>query len=167
MTDDEDTSIRVSLDTWRRLQARKTRPGMSFDEVIQTLLETAGGDTGGTIKEPDDQDESAARHANPTDEAIPSPPSPVRDRANVLDRVAESWDQDGRVDDRRAAADAALELLFERGQLSKSEALDELLPEFGVDGQSGETWWVKNVRPVVQEVATYSKGVNAYVLDEK
>jgi hypothetical protein len=166
MTDGEDTSIRVSLDTWRRLQARKTRPGMSFDEVIQDLLDHADGGTGGTVKEAEDVSTDAARHANPTDEATPSPPSPVRDRVNVLDRVAESWDNDGRHEDRRAAADAALSFLLSRGQLSKSEALDELLPEYSVERQSPETWWRKNVRPVLQEAATYSKGVNAYVLDE-
>lgn len=38
-----DTHIRVTEDTWAALNARK-RPGDSFDDVIQRLLEE-GGDT--------------------------------------------------------------------------------------------------------------------------
>lgn len=33
------TSVRVSLDTWRRLTALKTLPGDDFDMVIRRLLD--------------------------------------------------------------------------------------------------------------------------------
>jgi hypothetical protein len=139
---------------------------MSFDEVIQQLLDHAESGTGDTIKEAEDVSTDAARHANQGGTPPSSSPTAPAQHA-ILESVVASWDRDGRHEDRRAAADAALSLLLSRGQLSKSEALDELLPEYSVDGQSDETWWRKNVRPVLQEAATYSKGVNAYVLDDE
>lgn len=36
---DDDTSIRISVETWRRLKDRKDRPNTSFDDVIQELLD--------------------------------------------------------------------------------------------------------------------------------
>lgn len=38
---DEDTSIRIKVDTWQRLNERKDRPNKSFDDVINELLEIA------------------------------------------------------------------------------------------------------------------------------
>lgn len=38
MPDDDITTVKVSKDTWRRLNIRKT-PGDSFDDVIADLLE--------------------------------------------------------------------------------------------------------------------------------
>jgi len=40
----DDTSIRISVDTWRRLKDLKSRPNESFDDVIQELLESEGGE---------------------------------------------------------------------------------------------------------------------------
>jgi len=37
MADDEITTIQISTETWQDLNARK-KPGMTFDEVIQSLL---------------------------------------------------------------------------------------------------------------------------------
>ena len=37
---DDDTSIRVSRETWRRLHERK-EPGVSHDEIISRLLDEA------------------------------------------------------------------------------------------------------------------------------
>lgn len=36
---DDITSIQVSRDTWRRLNARKQGPDDTFDDVIQRLLD--------------------------------------------------------------------------------------------------------------------------------
>jgi len=35
----EDTSIRIKVDTWKRLNERKTLPSESFDDVITDLLD--------------------------------------------------------------------------------------------------------------------------------
>lgn len=45
---DDDTTVRVGTDTWRRLNRRKD-PGQSFDDVINELLdavESSEGDEG-------------------------------------------------------------------------------------------------------------------------
>lgn len=36
---DDDTSIRIKVETWRRLKDRKDRPNESFDDVIRELLD--------------------------------------------------------------------------------------------------------------------------------
>lgn len=167
MSTDEDTSIRVSLDTWQRLQARKDEPGKSFDTVIQELLDTVEGGTGGTLTEPERVDDNAVVG---TDDGArddqPLPNSPPDDHSALIDSVSASWDDDGRIPARRDAAAAALRLLFDRGELSRSDAVDELLPEYGVADQDEETWWRQNCRKVVKQVATYRKSRQAYVLDE-
>lgn len=38
------TTVEISDETWSNLNAQKQRPGESFDEVIQRLLETEEGD---------------------------------------------------------------------------------------------------------------------------
>lgn len=35
----DDTSIRIKVDTWQRLNARKDKPNQSFDDVINDLLD--------------------------------------------------------------------------------------------------------------------------------
>lgn len=37
----EDTSIRIKVDTWKRLNERKSLPNESFDDVINDLLDKA------------------------------------------------------------------------------------------------------------------------------
>lgn len=37
--DDEDTSIRIKVATWKRLDERKDRPNKSFDQIINNLLD--------------------------------------------------------------------------------------------------------------------------------
>jgi len=124
---------------------------------LAELVESA--DTGGTIKGRGDVDEDAlARDQG----AVPSL-APFDD---AVDDVSASWDDDGRLEDRRRAAQAGLDRLRRDGQLGKQTALEEIEPTHPVDGQDAETWWRKNVREVVREVATFSKVHQAYVLDE-
>jgi hypothetical protein len=86
----------------------------------------------------------------------------------IVSEVSHSWDDDDRLEDRRAAARAALQALQDRGQLGRTEAVDELglRDQCPVNGQDEETWWRQNIRPVLSEVASYSRGRHAYVLDE-
>lgn len=88
----------------------------------------------------------------------------------LAERVAdrEGWDDDGRREARIEAAAAAVRAIRERGQLGRTEAVDDLslYDEHPVTGQDSETWWRKNVRPVLQEVGDYSRGVHGYILDE-
>jgi len=49
-TDDEVTTIKVSRETWRRLNRRKQRPDESFDDIVQELLTQAEEDDQGNPK---------------------------------------------------------------------------------------------------------------------
>ncbi len=91
---------------------------------------------------------------------------PVEARIDdLVDGVASAWDDDGRLDDRRAACQAALRHLYRDGELSKATAVDTIEPEHPVDGQRPESWWRQNVRDAVREVADYSRGHHTYQLD--
>lgn len=102
--------------------------------------------------------------------------APTREYHDVVDKVARTdsviedivagWDDSAdRLQARRDAAEAALELARERGQLGKSTAIDELLPAHAVNGQNEETWWRNNIRPVLTEIGTYSPGDAAYIVE--
>jgi alkylhydroperoxidase/carboxymuconolactone decarboxylase family protein YurZ len=85
---------------------------------------------------------------------------------SVVDEVAATWDDsDARLQQRREAAEAAVRLAKERGQLGKQTAVDELLPKYAVDGQNDETWWRRNIREVLAEIGTYSRSEAAYVVE--
>jgi len=49
-SENEVTTIKVSRDTWRRLNRRKTSPNESFDDIVQSLLEKAEGGDEGNLK---------------------------------------------------------------------------------------------------------------------
>jgi len=156
----ETTTIEVSQDTWRRLAALKDAPGKSFDDVIRELLEEENGGMGGM-----DEPESDATPMSRARERQTHVSQSHDETHHVVDEVSAAWDNDGRLEDRRQAAQAAVDLLLERGQLGKRDAVDQLLPEYAVDGQDEETWWRRNCRDVVSRLGTYSKAKQAYVLD--
>jgi hypothetical protein len=83
----------------------------------------------------------------------------------IVADVSEPWDDTPeRLAARRAAAEAALALGVERGSLSKQQALNEVRPNNDIDGQNDETWWRKNVRPVLKEAGEHAPG-RGYVVD--
>jgi len=87
------------------------------------------------------------------------------DLAAVVDRVAETWeDSTARIDARKAAALAVLEYARENGTISKQEAKENIEPDHPVDGQNPRTWYRKNVRPVLNEVAEYDQSQRGYRL---
>jgi len=86
--------------------------------------------------------------------------------SSVVDEITDGWtDSDERLAQRRSAAEAAVELARERGQLGRSIAVDELLPQHSVPGQNEETWWRQNIRPVLSEIGTFSPSDAAYILE--
>lgn len=46
MAENDDTSIRISVQTWRRLKDLKSKPNESFDDVIEDLLDSQEGQEG-------------------------------------------------------------------------------------------------------------------------
>ena len=93
-----------------------------------------------------------------TDDADDAEPT-SEDVHAVVDDVAASWDDDDRLEDRKAAARAVLEHALESGEhISKGDAVERFHNEHAVDGQSTETWWRQNVRPVLRAVGEHSRG---------
>jgi hypothetical protein len=81
--------------------------------------------------------------------------------------VADGWDDStDRLAARRSAATAVLRHAVETGEaVGKSDATDRFLPEYAVEGQNAETWWRKNIRPVLKEYGTYDNGAHGYRVD--
>lgn len=83
--------------------------------------------------------------------------------ADVVDSVADSWDDDGRRADRKAAARAVIEYAVTTGDhVGESTAVDEFRDEYPVAGQNATTWWRQNAREVLSEVGDYSRGHGGY-----
>jgi len=88
----------------------------------------------------------------------------VTTEQSVVDEVCQDWDGPDKVlQQRRAAAEAVVNLVRERGSLSKAQAQDELLPEYAVDGQNDRTWYRKTAKPILEAVATYSSSDRAWI----
>ena len=112
-------------------------------------------------------DESNGADAVDNDDEPPETDADDADSiAAVVDRVADGWeDNPDRLADRKAAARAVLEYARDHGSVSKQEAKDEIAPEHPVDGQNPRTWYRKNIRPVLKEVAEYHQSKRAHTLD--
>jgi len=88
--------------------------------------------------------------------------------AAVVDAVAASWADDDRLEARKEAARRVLAHAAETDEAvgKSSEIVDEVFEAVPVAGQDRETWWRKNVRPVLKEAGTYSAGRHGYVVKE-
>lgn len=158
---------------WKRTVPR-TKP---LDQRLRELIEA---DTDGRVLEAD-----AATATAPTTEPEPEPRArrettvtrapdtddgtvvasddraePVSDGVHAaVDHVAASWDDDDRLEDRKAAARAVLEYAVTTDEhVSKSVAVDRFHAEYAVADQSIDTWWRQTVRPVLQAVGEHSRG---------
>jgi hypothetical protein len=109
-------------------------------------------------EDPADQQDAAPT----TTDATPQDGDESRD---VVDAVAEGWQgAPNRVKARKEAARAVLDYAREHGQVSKREAKEKVYPEHPVEGQNARTWYRKNIRPVLNEVAEYDQSARAYRL---
>jgi hypothetical protein len=82
---------------------------------------------------------------------------------DVVEKVADGWeDHPERLADRKQAALAVLEYAREHGSVSKQEAKEEIEPEHPVEGQQPDTWYRKNIRPVLDEAGEYDPGTHGY-----
>jgi hypothetical protein len=85
--------------------------------------------------------------------------------SDVVEEVADGWeDNPDRIADRKRAALAVLEYAQEHGSVSKREAKEEVEPNHPVDNQQPDTWYRKNIRPVLNEAAQYDQSARAYTL---
>jgi hypothetical protein len=132
------TTIQVDDETADLLWARKTR-GESYDDVVRRLLAaTDGRDGGATLKGATD---------GPTGSLPDSVPATVDDAAA------------------RAAIDAAVELVRERGPIQRAAIAEALADQHAlgyeieqVESRKG-AWWRKTIRPGLKQAgAEYVNG---------
>jgi predicted CopG family antitoxin len=164
---DDDVTIRVKRRVWEQLHRRKG-PGDSFSQVIEELLESDENERG--LDDMESADEHAGHDRERVREREPAPAADDLDQrvAAVVDSVAARWADDDRLDDRREAARRVLGYAIEADEAvgKSSEIVAEVFDECPVDGQNLETWWRKNVRPVLKEAGTYSNGRHGYVVTD-
>ena len=105
-----------------------------------------------------DSDEGETRGAD-----VALPPE-LEDALAEFRATCEEYDAE-RAAVRVAAAKAIMQLLIAEDGLGKSDAQDELLPEFSVPNQSPQTWWDKQGKRLLKDVdvVEYESGRNEYV----
>jgi len=86
----------------------------------------------------------------------------------VVDDVTETWEDDARLRDRKGAAMAVVQYAAGTDDaVGKSHPIvDAARDAYPVDGQNAETYWRKNIRPVLKAVGDYSRGTRGYIVDE-
>jgi transcriptional regulator with XRE-family HTH domain len=107
--------------------------------------------------EPEEEDSRAVEGDQSTD--LP----PVLEERLDEYRATMEANGDRRADDRVAAARAIMEMMISEDGVQKSDAVDGLLPEYAVDGQNETTWWRKNGKDLLGEVAEWDQSQNKYV----
>jgi negative regulator of replication initiation len=129
------TNIQVTDAVWSELNSRK-KPGESFDDVLRRELGI--GDVHSESRKPKQDAQPAARTAE-TAETVALPD----DLEAEIDRWRSEMERNDvdDIDTRVRAARAVGQLVVDSG-VSRSEAIDELLPEHGW-GSSEGTWWEK------------------------
>lgn len=92
---------------------------------------------------------------------LPGRPAVVR----VVENVADGWDDaPDRLQTRMAAAAYVLEHAVESGEAigKSSDVVEEAWDLYPVASQERDTWWRKNVRPVLKAVGEYDRGAHGY-----
>lgn len=140
------------------------------DTLGDELREAVDAD-GAAITQGDGADGAITAADETADEspADPDKSEPVRaedDLTAAVERVADDWEGTSeKLEARRQAAQAVLEYVRENGTVSQKEAKQEVYPENPVPNQNEKTWYEKNIRPVLNEVAKYDNSERAYVLE--
>lgn len=156
-------NIRITHALNGRVKDYAAERGMSVDEAYRRIIkvgleELERREENGEAERQQDVEEASQLDEQTEDQGI--------DVDDVVERVSESWDDDDRLDDRRAAARAVLSYAVNTGEaVGKQEAIHNFREEFDVDGQNEESWWRQNIRPVLKDVGTYSKGQKGYVVE--
>jgi len=86
----------------------------------------------------------------------------------AVDDVAEGWDDDDRLENRKRAALTVLQYALETGDgVGKSHpVIDAIREQYPVEGQNRETYWRKNLRDgVLKTYGEYSKGTHSYTVE--
>lgn len=129
--------------------------------TAQTPDMESGGEADGGVR----MDEGHGRRDDP-----PKMDANVSDEVRAaVEKVSESWeDTPDRLETRRKAAAVVLQHALDSGEPvgKSSDVVEDVRAAFPVQGQNAETYWRKNIRPVLSEVGEYSKGEHGYVVGE-
>lgn len=98
---------------------------------------------------------------------IPAVTDLDEDVVAAVDRIARNWDRDDRLEKRKLVAGLVLQHAVDSGDhVGKTDPVVEAIAEkHPVEGQDRETWWRRNIREVLKEVGTYSRGHHGYRVD--
>jgi len=137
------------------------------DTDAEHTATTAGG-TDATETTAGDRNAESGRTRGESD-AVELPAEDAIDDATraVVDDAAETWEDDARLPNRKRAAMAAVQHAIDTGDpVGKAHAIvDTARDAYPVDGQNRETYWRKNIRPVLKAVGDYSRATKGYTVD--
>jgi hypothetical protein len=91
------------------------------------------------------------------------------DVATAVEDVADSWgDAPDRLQARKNAAAKTLQYALDSGEAvgKSSEIVEQVREQHSVEGQNAETYYRKNIRPVLKEYGTYNQGKHGYTVGE-
>jgi Arc/MetJ-type ribon-helix-helix transcriptional regulator len=134
--------------------------------------QSPGTDAAESVAAPVEQNSTAS---SPSDSNDPSAASSaahlgVSDTvASAVEGVAEGWeDAPDRLRVRKKAAAKILEYAFDSGEPvgKSSEIVEKVREEYPVEGQNAETYYRKNIRPVLKEYGNYSQGHHGYIVSD-
>lgn len=177
--DDDESMVTYQFEcndeTWKAWKDTVPR-SKSLDTRLRELIQA---DTDGRVADVDHEPEKTPVPAPESEPELlhapeEEPDSESRDVEaspsveSVVSRISESWGDGGeRLEQRQAAARAVLEYAVGSGEpVGRSDATERFFDDYQVSGQDRETWWRKNIRPVLKEVGEYDRGLHGYRVTE-
>jgi len=140
-------------------------PNNTIDELDASDSDATVGRDAAETQPSGQRDESDMQPTEATDDAVTGDTQATDPLRAVVEEVAQSWEGTAEtVEQRKAAAVAVLEYAQSHGGVSKQEAQEEIRPDHDVDGQNADTWYRKNIRPVLNEAAKYDQTTRSYKL---
>jgi hypothetical protein len=173
-TADDGTDLEDVLDRLADLEQRvdnlegadESAASEEFDKAADGLSDTDDGPS--ASKQTAESGESASKQTVASAQS-PGFEADVDGRVReAVERVSTSWtDSDERLATRRDAAAVVLQHALDTGEPvgKSSDVVDDVQAAFPVQGQKPETYWRKNIRPVLKEFGEYNQGAHGYVVD--
>jgi|GEM_PF-2082017 len=162
------TTLQISDELADELHRRKKRSD-AVEDVIWRLIETEDDVEPVTADGTTDTERKAEVYDDLAEESAAEDAGDVQDDVEAfVERVSGSWeDTEERLASRRAAAEVVLQHALDTGDAvgKSSDVVEDVRERFPVEGQNAETYWRKNIRPVLKEAGEYSQAQHGYVVE--